>query len=66
MKTAGAFVGVVALAVAALLFTAWVVMLLVGMWHGYRDAVPPIGFNESLLVVVLAGILTGAGTAAKQ
>ncbi|QAX94725.1 hypothetical protein HOV12_gp25 [Streptomyces phage Lilbooboo] len=49
------------LGVAGLSFAAFLVMILVGMWHGFNDAIPALGFVDCVygvgLTLLLAGIV---------
>lgn len=37
----------------------WFVMMLAGMWHDLRPAVPPISFMEAVLAVGIGRLLAG-------
>ncbi|CAA07126.1 unnamed protein product [Lomovskayavirus C31] len=53
-----AFVGVVFVAaVVGLALSAFVVMILIGMWHGHNAAVPALGFIDCLYAVGLTSLL---------
>ncbi|WP_433858223.1 hypothetical protein [Streptomyces kronopolitis] len=67
LKTLGlaALVGFV-LAVLGLSLSAFVVMIYVGMWHGYNDAIPALGFVNCLYGVGLVGILTALGVSVRR
>lgn len=60
MKATGAFAAVVTVGILTLFAVAWVVMILVGMWHGIRPAVPPIGFGEAVIVTAIGHTLTAS------
>jgi hypothetical protein len=55
---AAALVGALVLFVVALMVMPWLVMVLFGVWHSIRPAVPAIGFGEAWLLVLITGLLT--------
>jgi hypothetical protein len=55
---AAGLVGALVLIAALIMFVPWLVMLLFGVWHSVRPAVPAIGFGEAWLLVAIAGLLT--------
>jgi len=55
---------VLALGAAVLAFGAWLLMILVGIWHGLRPGVPAIGFWEALLMAAIAHVLVFGPVAA--
>ncbi|MEV6419669.1 hypothetical protein [Streptomyces sp. NPDC051662] len=55
---AAGLVGALVLLAALIMFVPWLVMLLFGVWHSIRPAVPAIGFGEAWLLVVITGLLT--------
>ncbi|QAX93281.1 hypothetical protein HOV11_gp25 [Streptomyces phage Vash] len=46
-----------ALGVIGLSLSAFVVMILVGMWHGHNDAIPALGFIDCVYGVGLTALL---------
>jgi hypothetical protein len=46
-----------AFAFLGLMVSAYAVMILVGMWHGHNDAIPALGFFDSVYGVALVGLL---------
>jgi hypothetical protein len=57
---AGFIVGAVGLSIAA-----FVVMILVGMWHGYNDVIPALGFVDCVYgvgLVILLGLFAAPAT----
>lgn len=46
--------------VAGLALSAYLVMLVVGMWHGHNPGVPALGFVDCLYAVAITGLLTGS------
>ncbi|MFJ8955614.1 hypothetical protein ACIRO1_36540 [Streptomyces sp. NPDC102381] len=61
MKDFGAFVGIIVagfiLGVVGLSVSAWLVMILVGMWHGYNDAIPALSYVDCAYGVGLTILL---------
>lgn len=66
MKVTGDLAAVIAVGILTLFAVAWVVMILAGMWHGIRPAVPPIGFGEAVVVTALGHTLTGSVGASRS
>ncbi|MFJ9964236.1 hypothetical protein [Streptomyces avermitilis] len=62
---AGVVGGLVILA-ALIMLVPWLVMLLFGVWHSIRPAVPAIGFGEAWLLVIIAGLLTAPAHSKKN
>ena len=61
---AGFVVGALGLSLGAFL-----VMILVGMWHGYNDVVPALGFVDCVYgvgLVILLGLIAAPATVRKQ
>ncbi|MGW0530676.1 hypothetical protein [Streptomyces sp. NPDC003032] len=52
--------GALVVLVALIMLVPWLVMLLFGVWHSIRSAVPAIGFGEAWLLVVITGLLTAS------
>ncbi|KAF4408636.1 hypothetical protein [Streptomyces lycii] len=65
MKLAGYALAAYALVIGIACVTAWAVMILVGVWHGMRPAVPAIGFGEALIVAWIAGLLVAPAAASR-
>ncbi|QBZ73396.1 hypothetical protein SEA_HEATHER_26 [Streptomyces phage Heather] len=59
-------IGALVLLVALLMFVPWLVMLLFGVWHSVRPAVPAIGFGEAWLLVLIMGLLTAPARSKKS
>lgn len=55
------FVGGFVFAVLGLTVSAFTVMIYVGMWHGYNDAIPALGFVDCAYGVGLVAVLTVLG-----
>ncbi|CAD80126.1 gp2 [Streptomyces phage phiBT1] len=54
---------------AGLSLGAFLVMILVGMWHGYNDVVPALGFVDCVYgvgLVILLGLIAAPATVRKQ
>jgi uncharacterized membrane protein len=46
-----------AFAFLGLMVSAYAVMILVGMWHGHNDAIPALGFFDSVYGISLVALL---------
>lgn len=55
-----------AAAMAILLTLAWLLMLLVGVWHAYNPAVPAIGFSDATFAVAVGRLLTASAAGSKK
>lgn len=46
------------LTLAGLLSTAFVIMIVVGLWHGHNPSVPALGYVDCMYAASLTGLLT--------
>jgi hypothetical protein len=63
MNTLGTFVfGIAASLALTVTVVVWPVMLLIGALHTYWPAIPPLGFQATLILVLIVWLLTNPPT----